>query len=256
MRYPPQHKQHSRQRLLDAASRVFRERGYMGAGIDAVAAEAGMTSGAFYGHFPSKEACLVEVVRQATSQQERNRERGLDHLTGRDWTAGLLHRYLSPEHWRAVGAGCPIPTLISELPRCSAQVRAAFDDAFLKLVDRMATKLTDADDIEPDGAERTALAAIAIAVGGLALARAVDDAELAERILDASRQAGVRDLLGHDAHVDEPAAPDTQASTRNNDTTRDDVAYDTVTVTDTDTEAGLRYTSHDASPHGRPHAED
>lgn len=172
--------------MLDAASVVFRERGYAGAGVDAVARAAGVTSGAFYSHFASKEECLAAVVEQAITANESNRERGLESAAGTAWLEGMLRRYLSPAHWRAIGEGCPIPTLVSELPRCGTEPRRAFTAALESLLERMRSKVgTDADDMD------LLMAALSMAVGAMALARAVADEDMSQRLLHAAADRGI-----------------------------------------------------------------
>lgn len=191
MRYPEGHKERTRRRILDAASRVFREQGYVGAGVDALMQEAGLTAGAFYAHFDSKEHLFTEVIREALEKNEAARERGLEELQGRDWVAGLLRRYMSEGHWAAIRDGCPIPTLISELPRTGPAPRRAFADSVRDLITRIETQFRGEDD-----ARKTAVAALSLAVGTMALARAVGDEELAQEIINAGRTTGTERLLG------------------------------------------------------------
>ncbi len=169
---------------------MFRERGYSGAGVDALAGAAGMTSGAFYGHFAGKEDCLVAVVEHAVAANEANREAGLDDAEGEEWLAGMLRRYLSEGHWRAVGEGCPIPTLISELPRCGERAREVFGEAVESLIDRMHEKSG-----APSADRDVLLAALSMAVGAMALARAVGDDALSRELLNAARVRGVDAML-------------------------------------------------------------
>jgi len=191
MRYSPDHKQQTRERILDAAGHVFRQQGYAAAGVDTLAKEAGVTSGAFYGHFRSKQDCLAAVIEGALEANAASREGGLDGLSGPDWVAGMLQRYLSEQHWQSITGGCPIPTLISELPRQGPQARQAFARAAAGLIDRMASRLTDGDANEVDPQVRATLwAGLSMAVGGMALARAVEDPALAEEILAAGRERG------------------------------------------------------------------
>ena len=192
MRYPPEQKERTRRRIVEAAGRVLRRRGYAAAGVDALAAEAGVTSGAVYGHFRGKEDVLAEVVAEATKAAESVREAGLHGLAGRDWLVAMLRRYLSREHHRAVETGCPIPALVSELAHAGAEPRRAFDDAIRSLVERMADKC-------PDGAARErALASLALAVGGMSLARAAGDEGLIDELLAACRGFGAEALLEHE----------------------------------------------------------
>ena len=82
MGYASDQKERSRRAILDAAGRRFRRHGYLGAGIDGVMAEAGLTAGAFYRHFASKEELLREVLRDALHEPPQQREQGLEALDG------------------------------------------------------------------------------------------------------------------------------------------------------------------------------
>jgi AcrR family transcriptional regulator len=158
--------------------------------VDRVAQAAAVTSGAFYGHFSSKEQCLAAVVEHAIAANEANRERGLESLSGEAWLEAMLRRYLSAEHWRAVSEGCPIPTLISELPRCGPAPRRAFSAAVIALIDRMRDKAgVDEEQID------VLMAALSMAVGAMALARAVDDEGLGQQFLNAASERGTTALI-------------------------------------------------------------
>lgn len=208
--HPPPNAADTRERIIDAASRVLRRRGYAGAGIDAMAAEAGLTSGAIYGHFRGKRALLTAVVEASVQANESVREHGLDALQGAPWVRALLRRYLSPEHHAAVEAGCPIPALVSELGRAGEEPQRAFAQTLEQLLERMETRWrTDDDDDadandgnsdEMDDASRRqrVLAALAMAVGGMSLARAVGDDPLGRELLAACRSHGVSALIDSD----------------------------------------------------------
>jgi len=242
-------KAEARLRILDAASRVLRREGYAAAGVDALAAEAGLTSGAIYSHFRGKEHVLTAVVERSVEEHEANREAGLDGLVGPAWIRAMLRRYLSPEHHAAIEQGCPMPALVSELGRAGEGPQAAFAAALGRLIDRMEARwagregeaepqagpesegepeleadpefsggsrfggrtdraargrefAVEPDDPAADSRDQTAqrrrhvMAAVAMAVGGVALARAVGDDKLAGELLAACRETGVESLIG------------------------------------------------------------
>ena len=82
MRYAPGQKEKTRARILEAAGKVFRRRGYHAAGVDEVMEEAGLTAGGFYAHFASKQALLAEALVQAAVETGRRRDAGLEDLPG------------------------------------------------------------------------------------------------------------------------------------------------------------------------------
>ena len=205
MRYSPEHKQKTREKVVQAASKVFRQQGYHAAGVDRVMEEAGLTAGAFYAHFPSKEALFSEAFTCASQEAARLNLGGLDSRSGKDWIVGFLERYLSPLHRRMVVEGCPIPALASEISRAGDGPRLAFEEALVAQAEKLGRHLPEAGDLDR---ESNALAIIALCVGGLSLARAVTDEALADRILEACRALALQGQEGSAADVKNESRPD------------------------------------------------
>jgi TetR/AcrR family transcriptional repressor of nem operon len=193
MRYRDDHKHQTRERIMAAAGRVFRQHGYAAAGVDAVMKEAGLTHGGFYAHFPSKAALLSAMLEQALQHYRERLVRGLDDRTGVEWLRAVVRRYLSRTHRDAAEEGCAMPALISELSRAPADARHTFTQYLRIWCAEFEPKVPSGPG--EDAADR-ALATIALSVGGLALARAVDDPALSDRILRACRRLAVPE----DAH--------------------------------------------------------
>jgi TetR/AcrR family transcriptional repressor of nem operon len=167
--------------LLHAADGLFRERGFAGVSIADIAAAAGLTHGAFYTHFASKEALCAEVVERAIDE---SREFAKANPNRR----ARFEIYLSRGHAEDRAGGCPFAALSGEVARESRKVRAAFSRSINRLFDALAEE-------EPAGSERArdrAIAGLATRVGALVLARATSDPKLREEILGAARRA----LLG------------------------------------------------------------
>ena len=189
MRYSPEHKAASREALIKAAARVFREKGYAGVGVDQVADAAGVTSGSFYKHFTGKSQVLLEVARAGIDRVAR-RIRTLrasptaDPLGG--WVNDFASLHTSKAHLKATGLGCNLPTLTVEVARADAAVKAAYQESLLRGVAAMLEAPPLAG--EPDGPAR-GLAMLAVLSGGAAMARAVADEETADRIAEAVRRA-------------------------------------------------------------------
>lgn len=201
MRYPPDYKQQTRTRILEAASRLFREKGYHGVGIDAVMAEAGLTAGGFYAHFTSKEALFAAVI--ASNPPLPQVENPAAEPAGIDF---LIRSYLSRQHRDNVAQGCPLPALASDAARGSDESRGSFELVFCKLLEKIEREL-------PPGSELHREQAFALAgqlVGGLLLSRAVQDRTLSDSILLACRQAALR-LNAAPAPAEEGATPDPAA---------------------------------------------
>jgi len=185
MRYPPQHKARVRARILDAAGRLFRRRGYDAVAIDDVMAAARLTRGGFYGHFRSKRALFAEAL-----GQEHGFVRLLRGRRGRtrEALAAEAHRivadYLHPDHRAEVGQGCYLAALGVEVARGARPARQAYEAAVRELAAELSRGLDDARPLDP-----RALASIALCIGGLTVARAVDDDALATAILRAAEDA-------------------------------------------------------------------
>ena len=172
MRYPPGRKRETRARIVEAGARAFKRHGFKGAGIDGVMSEAGLTSGAFYRHFESKDALFAEVISSALTTNQGQRQEGLEGLSGLDWVAGLIHRYLSPEHLSRVEDGCPIPSLASEIGRATPAAKSAMEAGIEEWREQICARLPLGD-----RAESEALAAqlISTMIGAMTLARSMPD---------------------------------------------------------------------------------
>ncbi len=203
MRYPPDHKEATRLRILDAASRLFRRDGYTATGIDSVMAEADLTAGAFYGHFDSKDDLLHATMESFFEQRRSHREDGLDGFAGLEWVEALIDRYLSVEHLSDPENGCILPSLTPELSRATAQVRDAYQGQILQWAQQLGQVLEAGNpDMTDEDRRSMALGAIAAMVGGMSIARAMPDSERAELMLQGARRsarAALRGELGTEA---------------------------------------------------------
>lgn len=173
----------SRRRIVRAAARLMREKGLDGASVPAVMAEAGLTHGAFYAHFPDKTALAGEALGQANAFRERWLAAPAE-LDPASWLRRIAARYLSRRHLEAPGEGCPYPSLAQDFARGGAALRAAFEAEVRETETQMRARLND----DPD----RALAALAMMVGAMTLARAVESPTYAERILAAARTIAPR----------------------------------------------------------------
>ena len=185
MRYKPEHKAYTRVRILDAAAKVFREQGFVAGNVDDVMAEAGLTAGGFYAHFESKAALLAAVLRHTAALGIERLERGLEQCSDDEWIQAVMERYLSPAHCCQPANGCPMPPLLADIARSGPESKQAFE-AFLRETGAWIEARLPDDAAQP--AREHAFALLAIWVGGLSLARAVANPELADQILAACRE--------------------------------------------------------------------
>ena len=193
MRYAAEHKAKTRERILEAAGRVFRRLGYHAAGVDAVMEEAGLTAGGFYAHFDSKQALLAEAIAHSGAQIAGRHQTWAGELTGRGWVEAFLSDYLSSKHCRQIEDGCPLAALVSEVSRADEAVKASFEEMVRELLEELASHARAGG---ASGAGDRALQAVALCVGGLSLARSVRDEGFAERIMRSCRRMAIELLCG------------------------------------------------------------
>ena len=174
----------NRERVLQTAARLFREKGVDGVGVAELMQAAGLTHGAFYGQFSSKEELVAEACRWALGKTESYWER----LQAReaDPLAAVIDAYLSPAHRDDPGRGCALTTLGVEAPRRDPGVRRAVSDGLMNLLGRLEGLLPRR--LQAARRRRRALTLMASLVGGLVLARAVEDESLSAEILAAVRE--------------------------------------------------------------------
>jgi TetR/AcrR family transcriptional regulator, transcriptional repressor for nem operon len=178
MRYSKDHKQATRQRILEAAGRRFKQDGIDGAGLATVMSDAGLTNGAFYAHFSSKEDLVANVLaEQLRAQRERIEAEPAD----RAGLEAFVRAYLSPEHRDQVADGCPSAALLDEIARRPADTRDVFTEEVMGVIDDIASRL-DASDVE--AARVDALSVFGLMVGTLQLARTLTDRDLSDRVLN------------------------------------------------------------------------
>lgn len=187
MRYGPGHKEEARARIIAAAGRGFRARGFGGIGVDGLAKEAQVTSGAFYGHFPSKEAAFRDVV-VAGIEELRVAVEGLRAEYGEDWIAPFVDFYLGQKRLCDLGASCALQSLTPDVQRASEEIRAAFEGEIRQLVDAVADGLPGSDLEMRQG---RALALLSILSGSVTLARSVADPAMGDAIAVAARMAAL-----------------------------------------------------------------
>jgi AcrR family transcriptional regulator len=184
MPYTPGHKARTRSRILASARRLFNRCGFADVSIDAIMAAAGLTRGGFYAHFPTKSALYAEAIGHLL---EERREADADPpdccRDSRELARTIIASYLGDGHLNDIERGCPLIALPSDVARADARVKRAYGDLFVKMVTLFQSHI---DDSGGDARER-ALAIGALCVGGMVLARAVDDRELGDAVRETCR---------------------------------------------------------------------
>ncbi len=176
-------KEASHERIVEAAARAIRRSGYDGTGVADIMKEAGLTHGAFYAHFASREAMLAEAADRAGAESNAIAARVVASAPPEQALQALVQVYLSKEHLASIETGCPISALGSEMPRQTPEVRRAATQRIKEMMDLVARQYPDWG--QP-GAHERALVTVATMVGTLMLARAVDDAALSDALCSAT----------------------------------------------------------------------
>jgi TetR/AcrR family transcriptional regulator, transcriptional repressor for nem operon len=177
MRYGKDQKQATRRRILDAAGRRFKHDGIDGAGVAALMSDAGLTNGAFYAHFASKE----DLVANGLADQLRTQRKSVDgQPPDREGLDAFVRSYLSPEHRDECADGCPSAALLDEIVRRPDATRQIYTDELIGVIDDIATRL---DATDPAAARIHALTVFGLMVGTLQVARALTDRDLSDQLL-------------------------------------------------------------------------
>ncbi len=189
MRYGKDHKQATRQRIVEAAGRRFKQDGIDGAGVATVMSDAGLTNGAFYGHFRSKEDLVANVLADQLRAQRQSFDAQASDRAGLE---AFIRSYLSPEHRDQSADGCPSAALIDEIVRRPAATKRVFTDELAATMNDIGSRL-DPTDVE--AARADALALFGFMLGTLQLARALTDRDLSDQLLARGVETAMK-LLG------------------------------------------------------------
>ena len=190
MRYEKGHNDTTRQRIIDGAARRFREHGVAAAGVAAVMSDAGLTNGAFYTHFESKEDLFCHVLQSLLEKRLEMLQASID----KGGMVEAVENYLSVRHRDAPGTGCATAALAPEVGRHPMPTREIFTAKVGKIIDLMAAQLPSDS---TSSQRRNAIALYGLMIGTLQLARAVSDRKFSDEILESGIQAATA-LIGRD----------------------------------------------------------
>jgi TetR/AcrR family transcriptional repressor of nem operon len=181
MRVSRQQAAENRERIVDMASQLFRERGFDGVGVADLMKSASLTHGGFYGHFESKEDLMAEAALRAQENAIKKWTKVIDEAPG-DPLQAVVTRYLSTRHRDEVSKGCLLAALGPEVTRHGTSLRHTVTEGLRPFIDLFAR-------IVPGHSKaarrKKAIALYASLIGGVILARAVDDSSLSNEILHA-----------------------------------------------------------------------
>lgn len=175
----------TRQRILEAAGRGFRSGGFGGVGVDALAKEAGVTSGAFYVHFDSKAAAFRDAVDDGM-QEVVSAIAAFQRDHGKEWWPAFVRFYLGTKRQCALPESCALQSLSPEVARADPASRERYQARLQEAVDAIVSGPASKG---APASEAAAWAALATLIGSVTLARAVPDQAFAERIASAAVDA-------------------------------------------------------------------
>lgn len=164
----------NRRRILDAASRLFRDKGFEAVSVAEVMKAAGLTHGGFYGHFKSKDDLIAQTLAHVLT---------VDTAGGGDLRA-YVDNYLSPRHLNNAAGGCPTAGLAADIRHQTPAARSAMAEGLRSQIDRICKALPQLDAADR---RRAAIGSWSAMVGAVILARAIDDPTLSDEILEQTR---------------------------------------------------------------------
>jgi TetR/AcrR family transcriptional regulator, transcriptional repressor for nem operon len=189
MPYSPDHKKSTRQRILKTAARLFNQKGFSEASIEGIMSAAGLTHGGFYRHFNSKDELYAEAVRNFLHpdvQEPWQKPRPALCDPKVSFARYVVDAYLSREHLDDVDGSCPLIGIPSDVARSSPAVKAAYREVAESMI-----RLFEANLNGPRTREQ-ALVLTALCVGGMVLARGIDDQHLADDIRNAAHKQALK----------------------------------------------------------------
>lgn len=172
----------NRQTVINVASRLFREHGIDGIGLKDLMKGAGLTQGAFYKQFASKDDLAAQAARRAL-EIARSRWTAAAEVNPQDPLGALIAFYLSMEHRAERRDGCPIAALGSDAARQGVELKASFEAGIKEHIEMLGRWIGETDSEESKG---RAMAILATMVGAVVISRAVNDEQLAKEFLEAA----------------------------------------------------------------------
>ena len=188
MRHKGVGKEETLRKMLDATGRGFRKHGYAGIGVDGLAKAAGVTSGAFYAYFGSKDGAFEAALAA-----------GLDELIdgvprfqsehGAEWVKAFAEYYLGKPHRSDLACGCAMATLTPEVVRFGTEVHGIFENKMTVIADLVTRGLAGGSD---EDRRARAWSMLGVLIGGINVARAMKSAKVSEEVAVAIKTAAIK----------------------------------------------------------------
>src|SRR5215831_11302321 len=189
MPYPTGHREQVRSRIVEGARRLFNRNGFEGVSVDSIMAEAGLTRGAFYAYFESKSDLYAEILGCFfTDPNWRSRWKDVKvNLASPDAGLQIVRAYLSRQHFDDVENSCPMVALPSDVARSDGKVKTAFENVFRAMVAALGRDVKNSTQPPED----TAMAVAVLCIGGMVVARSLNDSRFGDRLRDAATRAAL-----------------------------------------------------------------
>jgi len=188
MRYEPEHKTQTRDRIVRNAARKLRAEGLSGPGVGSVMKASGLTVGGFYKHFRSKDELLADAIARAFSDSEKVYA-SLQNVPREERWKEMVRSYLSPEHCDHPDTGCPVAALAPEIARSKFSVRKRISGLMKERMDRWIGFMPGATATER---EQNFFVIFSSMAGAVSIARLLTEPADREKVL-----AGMRNHLLH-----------------------------------------------------------
>lgn len=175
----------NRQAVIDTASRLFREHGFDGIGLKDLMKNAGLTQGAFYKQFASKDDLAAQASRRALESANR-RWSDAAAANPQNPFGAVVAFYLSTGHRAERKDGCPVVALGSDAARQGTEVKASFEAGIKEYLEMLSPWIGEANGKDPSG---KAMAVLSTMVGAVLLSRAINDQRLSKQFLQAAAES-------------------------------------------------------------------
>ncbi|MEM7799529.1 MAG: TetR/AcrR family transcriptional regulator [Chloroflexota bacterium] len=184
MRYKKDHKQQTHQKIIEVAAGNFRTQGFEGVSIGRLMSNLDLTHGGFYRHFSNKEELYTEALAYSVEEVQA---RLLERVTNPESPSlkEVIVTYLSEEHCDAIGQGCPVAALSTDVSRQSAEIRSSFDGCLQKYMQRFLLLMPGETQ---ENKTKRFLVLFSGMAGALSVARAVSDPAMRQAILESARE--------------------------------------------------------------------
>jgi len=189
MPYSAEHKQQTREKILQSAIESFSRQGFENTSIDEVMANAEMTRGAFYAHFSSKSELYQQAILTGAMNSKLVKQKPED-IDDQQWVQQLVKGYLSIDHVKQKSGACPLAFLVTDVAVSEPEVRHTYTQVFQNMNKRITRSISQFSDSN----EEDVFAAMAMMIGGVAIGRSLDSKTTLDKLL-VSCEAAVLNLL-------------------------------------------------------------